>query len=445
MEEYKYYIDIFNELINSMLSLAKINEKYANKQNYFEFLKSNDNDNLSDKDIVEMIIHLKIRLSREAQSNNDNEKIDEVTENIKNKILESKKGKFFYENIHSNNGKISSNHHYIRLLIHYCNKENSMISKEIEANRKNQVKNIISIFETLMSNLLAQIYRNEYNHEKLNDEKISYKDIAHLTSVNDIHEFVIEQKVISLLYENISKWLAEFVNNFTKTTNKKIKREYSEFIDIVNEIYERRNIITHNNGVINHLYMKRVNENMIEDSFCIGKEIEITENYIQESINNTLNLGIILFLHACEKLGYHKKLPFINNITSIGLELLNSGYYNCGLTLFNEIDRILKDNSELLDINKYNIFISKLLLNNQSVKNEIKAFFDNKQDLSKQDIMAKAIFLNENDYLCKIDNFIKGFTYYKIVNIFEWPIFKLLENDVEYIEYKKNYLYTEDV
>ena len=44
MEEYKYYIDIFNELINSMLSLAKINEKYANKQNYFEFLKSNDND-----------------------------------------------------------------------------------------------------------------------------------------------------------------------------------------------------------------------------------------------------------------------------------------------------------------------------------------------------------------------------------------------------------------
>lgn len=31
MEEYKYYIDIFNELINSMLSLAKINEKYANK------------------------------------------------------------------------------------------------------------------------------------------------------------------------------------------------------------------------------------------------------------------------------------------------------------------------------------------------------------------------------------------------------------------------------
>lgn len=59
--------------------------------------------------------------------------------------------------------------------------------------------------------------------------------------------------------------------------------------------------------------------------------------------------------------------------------------------------------------------------------------------------MAKAIFLNENDYLCKIDNFIKGFTYYKIVNIFEWPIFKLLENDVEYIEYKKNYLYTEDV
>ena len=62
MEEYKYYIDIFNELINSMLSLAKINEKYANKQNYFEFLKSNDNDNLSDKDIVEMIIHLKIQL-----------------------------------------------------------------------------------------------------------------------------------------------------------------------------------------------------------------------------------------------------------------------------------------------------------------------------------------------------------------------------------------------
>lgn len=45
----------------------------------------------------------------------------------------------------------------------------------------------------------------------------------------------------------------------------------------------------------------------------------------------------------------------------------------------------------------------------------------------------------------KLIIFIKGFTYYKIVNIFEWPIFKLLENDVEYIEYKKNYLYTEDV
>ena len=56
-------------------------------------MKSNDNDNLSDKDIVEMIIHLKIRLSREAQSNNDNEKIDEVTENIKIKFW-NQKGKF---------------------------------------------------------------------------------------------------------------------------------------------------------------------------------------------------------------------------------------------------------------------------------------------------------------------------------------------------------------
>lgn len=445
MEEYQYYINIFNELINSMLSLAKINEKYANKQNYFEFLKSNDNDNLSDKDIMEMIIHLKIQLSREVQSNNDNEEINEATENIKNKILETKRGKFFYENIQNNNGKITSNHYYIKLLIHYCNEENSMINKEIESNRKNQVKNVISIFETLMSNLLAQIYRNEYNQEKLSDEKILYKDIAHLTSVNDIHEFVIEQKVISLLYENINKWLAEFVNNFTKTTIQKFKKEYSELIDIVNEIYERRNIITHNNGMINHLYMKRVKENMIEESFCIGKEIEITENYIQESINNTLNLGIVLFLHACEKLGYHKKLSFINNITSIGLELLNSGYYNCGLTLFDEIDRLLKTNSELFDINKYNIFISKSLLNNQNVENEIKDFLENKQILTKQDIMAKAIFLNESDYLYKIEDFIKDFTYYEGVNIFEWPIFKLLENDPAYIEYKKNYLYTEDV
>ncbi|PNZ69949.1 hypothetical protein CD152_11700, partial [Macrococcoides caseolyticum] len=179
------------------------------------------------------------------------------------------------------------------------------------------------LLESLVSNLTVNYIRSVSNQDILNDQKIKYNDIKHLETMQDLKDFVLEQKVVDMMYDSFNKWLTTFISNYTKEKAQSFNSINKELIDLISEVFERRNILTHNNGIVSHLYISRINELSISNELNIGEKIKIDEDYLSSSRSNIFKMGIILFFLSVKSLGCNRDSAFITKLTLIGLELLN--------------------------------------------------------------------------------------------------------------------------
>lgn len=176
-----------------------------------------------------------------------------------------------------------------------------IISKIGETKQKVLLRSLliysISIWESFLREYLRVILF--YNWEVLSSVKKEYKIpygelLERLHECDEIEDFCLEL-IDYYLYKLFYKSIDEISVDIGKL-NLIVLSEFSEWTNL-REAYYRRNIITHNNGVINKTYCKKVGR----DESDIGKEIDITPEYLQ-------NLSILLdkfidYIHEkiCEK------------------------------------------------------------------------------------------------------------------------------------------------
>lgn len=428
----EYYF-ILKNFYNSILSLDKYVKEFVKSKDIFHLMKNN---NSTDEGKIEFIYaYLNFK-------NDKSEENQELIEKIEKRIQDDYKLRAFLKHVRLTDKSMTSEHPYIKTLIHNCNIENENIKNEVTQLKNNQIKNLISIFEGLISNLLVCYYKHSNDPNLLNKENIDYKDLEYIEKIEDIKDFVIDKKVMNIMYNNFNNWLKKYCDTCIKSGHKSIFRDYEDNISIINELFERRHLLTHNNGKINHIYLSktdtRLNENM-----NIGDELIISNDYLDKAILTILEFGTILYIKSINIKDIEDKFSYFMSINNLGLDFVKNGYYKTSQHIFEFLfNNSNEEENDSNDVYRYNIWLSKLLRGKSECLNEIEDFFD-KKECSIDDKFARSILLKEDNYKINIEEYLKDATYSQIIQVLSWPIFLLLENDKEYIELKNEYLYND--
>lgn len=437
---------LFISHIDSLNAIDKYQGDFRSIQE-IEFLrykdKSNDLANLKDEIILSTIIEkYKIEGALERGVIEKGGKIEELKDRINKLIENNEKYQFFNEHLIHEENSFSSDHPYLQKLIVALNANKNIIEREKIQMRNNQLKNIISSLENFVSNMYYYHY-NHFNKDPnlFEDEKISYNEISRFENLDSIKEYISEKKVINIMFNSFNKWLKSFIDKCTKDNyDKKFKHDFEFQIETLSEAFQRRHLVTHNNSRINHIYLENVSDIFTKD-LKSGDVIISDEKYIKNIIETTKIFSLELFKRFIQRSTY-KNTYFTNLLNSSTLEMINDGDFDYATTVLKSIKEIadLKSDQQII---QYNLFIcSKLSPTHEFNVDECTDYFEGIEELEPDDIVAKKILLKEEGYLDYAIKYLKDYEVeYQINMIYTWPLFKLIENEAEYVEYKNEVLY----
>lgn len=287
----------------------------------------------------------------------------------------------------------------------------------------NGLINFITFFEEFISEVLKYYFL--VYPSLLNEEKLEYKELSLCASKEEIINSFAESKGSSIMLKSPNEIFEQFKKFFG------IELEYYKRFKIqIAEIFSRRNILIHNNGIVNNQY---INSSKNPYGLQINQEAPITIDYLYDSSTHLLLVAseMAIQMLACFR-GNKKKYDDADNI--IG-DIAFEHYlckYDWKFSL--EFYEILKKNpslkSDSIDMYKLNIALCKKMLHKKFSIGEEKTW------LKKRPFLQIGYYAIVDAYkeLSKLiienkDNLSEQIT---AEYLSEWPIFKCFrENEPE--------------
>lgn len=177
-------------------------------------------------------------------------------------------------------------------------------------------------FEFLFSDLLA--YNFKKNTSTIDSKKISIslEDLKKYISIEEAYDDLIYKEVETLLLELNFEELKGY---FSTKLNISLELDLINW-DLINEIRERRNIIIHNNSIINNKYLFR-SKNPFK--YKLNEEVEIAHEYFLNALNEIKLAGVLLCLNcwgSWDKDNAAEAIREIVNISFYGLKESKYGF-----------------------------------------------------------------------------------------------------------------------
>ena len=243
---------------------------------------------------------------------------------------------------------------------------------------KNSLISVLSSVEWFFSQVLHFYYDKYPAAAGIKKKTLSLEELKSFDNVSDAEKYLIDQKIEETFRGGFENWM-KLLKEEVKIKLKGINTFVSELV----EIYQRRNLLVHNGGVVNSIYISKVDADLRE-SLKIGDELSVTPEYLNSAIEK---LHIVFTLIAAE---LWKKLEPENEdraglIGHINFENMIAGRWKVAeeLSSFMRDDDKLKSKSTSIGL--LNHWLSKKRLGHfEDVKVEIaKADFSDKSNLYK--------------------------------------------------------------
>lgn len=288
-------------------------------------------------------------------------------------------------------------------------------------------------------NIISDIFRNiisKYTEVYLNNKNVKYTDILKSNSIEEMKEILIDEEVEIIMRQNIFDWI------------KILKDKHGVSIDINNlyfkefiEAYYRRNILVHNNGIINNDYiigLKKVGLE-VRDSYK-GRKVRIDTDYILKVIDASI-YTVFNFVYNIMKLFEDENEDFAGEILNYGMDLIISKKYKLAKEMFYKLKDNKKVTEEIRIYSKINYWQTFKWDNNfDKVKNDVEKFDASANNETIQ--LAIYSLLDEYEKSFEIINkrFENNNKDYELAGMLEeWPIFQGLRKQTEYNNLKEKY------
>ncbi|MCT4612498.1 MAG: hypothetical protein N4A47_03925 [Clostridia bacterium] len=216
---------------------------------------------------------------------------------------------------------------------------------------------LTSATENFLKEILEYIYRNYDNKEFDINIKFSLSDLNDYDSIDHMRDELLKKQIDSVFWGNIESVIKE-IQKYNKSyflTKKEL--------NVLYEIFARRNIHMHNNGKINQAYIYKVTN----ESLSIGEELMLSAEYLESSILNTIYMSYIITFAVAINSNPKNKDEYVNRLLCSCVELIDEKDYFIAKQILNKIDkRGIYENT----ITKYFILVNKYLI--KILENEIR-------------------------------------------------------------------------
>ncbi|TXR64170.1 hypothetical protein DM800_15895 [Bacillus sp. AY18-3] len=167
-----------------------------------------------------------------------------------------------------------------------------MMQKQIEMLYENSLMNLVMYFETLISNLIKQ---HLSEHGDVKKKTLSFEQISQMGSIEEAKEFLLDKEVHDLMYQGFDDWIA-YLKRQLKLSMGYLENCNNQII----EILQRRNLIIHNGGKVNNIYLSRV-KGKRDQELKIGDRVLVKKEYLDDAIDLIESIGTLILLEYWKK------------------------------------------------------------------------------------------------------------------------------------------------
>ncbi|MFJ7993293.1 hypothetical protein ACIQY5_14070 [Peribacillus frigoritolerans] len=169
-------------------------------------------------------------------------------------------------------------------------KEIHMTDSQIKMLYQNSLMNLVVYFENVISSLIKEHIEKFPN---INKKTISFENLQKFNSIEDAFNFLIEKEVHDLMYDGFEDWIKYIKNNLNLSMG-----YINPFTDNIIEIIQRRNLFVHNRGIVNTIYLSKVNKT----DYSVGDKISIDREYLDNAIDLIEQMGVLILLEYWKKI-----------------------------------------------------------------------------------------------------------------------------------------------
>lgn len=155
---------------------------------------------------------------------------------------------------------------------------------------KNSLISLLSTVEWFFSQILHFYYDKYPDAAGIKNKTLTLDDLKNFVTVKDAENYLIENKIEDVLRGSLKDWFKILKDEI------KLGLGYKDnFEDDLVEVYQRRNLLVHNGGIINSIYISKVSGPYKD--LTIGDKIKIDKEYLESAIDK---FELVFTLAICE-------------------------------------------------------------------------------------------------------------------------------------------------
>lgn len=312
--------------------------------------------------------------------------------------------------------------------------DNAQKSKEhIDLLYNNSLLSLLSSVEWFFSQILHYFYSRTESGAGISKKTLTFTEIKELGSIEEAEKYLIDLKIEEILRSSFENW-TDVLKSELKLSMGYLKNVKNSLI----EVYQRRNLYVHNGGIVNSIYLSKVDKSLT-DGIQRGVKLEISKEYLDDSICK-LHLAFILIASELWKKLSPEDSDRGDVLTEIAFENLMESRWDIaeGISFF-----VMQDSKmEPIDkaVAQVNYWLCKKRTGKYAeVKDEIdKADFSDKKNIFQ---LALHALREEVDAFFIILPQTLDAKQLNIERLESFPIFKEMRETEEYATFKQNSSY----
>lgn len=286
--------------------------------------------------------------------------------------------------------------------------------KSIRQIQNSSLISLVSTAESFISSILHIFYEAHPKALNAKDKQFTYDELSSFKTIEDAKLSVVSWRIENLLRGSVEEW----IDFFEKQLKLKIPNARINIRPVV-EIFQRRNLLVHNDGVINNIYISKTGAH--DSALRLGKKLTVSKKYLGLAIDKLelvfLEIAYQLWMKVDSQEPSRGEVLVVASYDSILKERFEFGI---------DISRIIDEDKHARESEKLMCQVNRWLCMRglglqEAVLAEVQAFdFSAKGDLFK---LAKACLLGDHEDTARRVRALLSASTFSPDEFNDWPLF----------------------